>query len=123
MLIALAIGLTVGAGLYGFAITACVFVIGVLWILESLEPAARSRFELTIGGKDAGRLRPDVEHALGQKGVTFELLGSSAHELHYEVTVPFTEKIRRLTKLIRNLDDRRGTSVEWDIKKYKMVKS
>ena len=123
MLIALAIGLTVGAGLYGFAITACVFVLGVLWILESLEPAARSRFELTIGGKDAGRLRPDVEHALGRKGVTFELLGSSAHELHYEVTVPFTEKIHRLTKLIRNLDDRRGTSVEWDIKKYKMVKS
>jgi hypothetical protein len=122
MLVALAVGLTVGSGLYGFAILACLFVMGILWLLESIEPPARSRFELTIGAKDAGRLRPAVEHALERKGVNYELLGSSPHELHYEVTVPFDEKIRRLTKLIRGLDDRHGTSVEWDIKKYKMVK-
>jgi uncharacterized membrane protein YhiD involved in acid resistance len=123
MLVALAIGLTVGSELYAFAIIACLFVIGVLWLLESIEPPARSRFELTIGGKHAGTLRPEVEHALEQKGVDYELLGSSAHELHYEVTVPFPQKIQKLTKLIRSLDARHGTSVEWDIKKYKMVKS
>jgi hypothetical protein len=122
MLMALAVGLTVGSGLYGFAITACAFGIALLWLLESLEPETRSRFELTVGGRDAGKLRPDIEHALGQKGVTYELLGASAHELHYEVTVPFREQIRKLTKLIRGLDQRHGTSVEWDIKKYKMVK-
>lgn len=122
MLVALAVGLTVGSGLYGFAIIACGFVIGLMWILESFEPAARSRFELTIGGKDTGALRPDIEHVLGRKGVTYELLGSSAHELHYEVTVPFAQKIRKLTKLIQSLDTRRGTSVEWEIKKYKMLK-
>ena len=69
-----------------------------------------------------GKLRPAIEHALEHKGVTCELLGSSAHELHYEVTVPFEEKIRTLTRLIRGLDDRHGTSVEWDIKKQKLVK-
>jgi hypothetical protein len=123
MLVALAVGLTVGSGSYGFAILACLFVIGVLWLLESIEPPARSRFELTIGGKDAGSLRPEVEHALERKGVSYELLGSSAHELHYEVIVPFHQKIRTLTKMIRGLDHRHGTSVDWDIKKYKMVKS
>jgi uncharacterized membrane protein YhiD involved in acid resistance len=122
MLVALALGLTVGSGLYGFAIVACAFVIALLWLLESFEPAARSRFELTIGSKDSDELRPDIEHALQQKGVTYELLGSSAHELHYEVTVPFDQKIGKLTKLIRGLDTRHGTSVEWDIKKYKMLK-
>src|SRR5918993_3236512 len=116
MLVALAVGLTVGSGLYGFAVIACLFVIGVLWVLESHEPPARSRFELTVGGHDTGKLRPEIEHALAQKGVTYQLLGSSSHELHYEVTVPFTEKIRKLTKLIRSLDDRHGTSVEWNIK-------
>jgi len=121
MLVALALGLTVGSGLYGFAVIACLFVIGVLWVLESHEPPARSRFELTVGGHDTGKLRPDIEHALEQKGVTYQLLGSSSHELHYEVTVPFTEKIRKLTKLIRSLDDRHGTSVEWNIKKYKVI--
>jgi hypothetical protein len=122
MLMALAVGLTVGSGLYAFAITACAFGIALLWLLESLEPETRSRFELTIGGREAAKLRPEIEHALGRKGVTYELLGSSAHELHYEVTVPFREKIRSLTRLIRGLDHRHGTSVEWDIKKYKMVK-
>jgi len=123
MLVALALGLTVGSGMYGFAAVACVFVIGLLWLLESMEPAAHSRFELTIGGKHSEALRPDIEHALEQKGVTYELLGSSSHELHYEVTVPIDQKIGKLTRLIRDLDTRRGTSVEWDIKKYKVVKS
>ena len=81
MLVALALGLTVGSGLYGFAVV-----------------------------------------ALQQKGVTYELLGSSSHELHYEVTVPFDQKIGKLTKVIRGLDARHGTSVEWDIKKYRMLK-
>jgi hypothetical protein len=122
MLVALAMGLTVGSGRYALAVSACVFVIAVLWVLESSEPPARSRFELTIGGKDADKLRSVIEHALGRQGVTYVLLGSSQHELHYEVTVPFHEQIRRLTKLIRGVAGRRGTSVEWDIKKQKMVK-
>lgn len=122
MLVALAMGLTVGSGKYALAVSACVFVIAVLWVLESSEPPARSRFELTIGGKDADKLRSIIEHALGRQGVTYVLLGSSQHELHYEVTVPFHEQIRRLTKLIRGIAGRRGTSVEWDIKKQKLVK-
>jgi hypothetical protein len=123
MLVALAMGLTVGAGLYGLAVLGCAFVIAVLWILESSEPPTLSRFELTIGGKDADKLKPAIGHALGRQGVSYELLGSSPHELHYEVTVPFHEQIRRLTKLIRGIAGRRGTSVEWDIKKQKLVKS
>ena len=122
MLISLATGLTVGAGMYGLAVVACLFVIAVLWLLESSEPPVRTSFELTIGGKDAEKLKPAIEHALSRQGVTFELLGSAAHELHYEVTVPFQEQIRKLTKLIRSLAGRRGTSVEWDIKKQKAVK-
>ena len=122
MLVTLAVGLTVGSGLYGFAIIACLFVIGLLWLLESFEPPARSRLELTISNKDAEKLQPEIEHALRRKGIAFELLGSSSHELHYEVTVPFTQRIRKLTKLIHSLDERHGMTVDWDIKKLKLVK-
>jgi hypothetical protein len=122
MLIALAIGLTIGAGMYPLAFVACALVIAVLWLLESSEPPVRSRFELTIGGRDTEKLKPAIEHALSRQGVTYVLLGSSSHELHYEVTVPFQEQVRKLTKLIRGLAGRRGTSVEWDIKKQKVVK-
>ena len=81
----------------------------MLWLLESSEPPVRSRFELTIGGRDTEKLKPAIEHALSRQGVTYVLLGSSPHELHYEVTVPFQEQIRKLTKLIRGLAGRRGT--------------
>jgi uncharacterized membrane protein YhiD involved in acid resistance len=119
MLIALALGLTAGSGMFLFAFIACAFVIGVLWLLESLEPAARSRFDLKISTKNAGRLKPDLEHALGQKSVTYELHRSSPNELIYEVTVPFDQKIRPLTKLIQQLDGHDGMLVEWEIKKIK----
>lgn len=122
MLIALALGLTSGAGMFTFAFLACGFVIVVLWILESLEPPARSRFELKISSTSAPKLRPDIEHALEQKGVTFELHRSSATELLYEVTVPFEQKIRPLTRLIQRLDGHDGTVVEWEIKKYETLR-
>jgi uncharacterized membrane protein YhiD involved in acid resistance len=121
MLVALALGLAVGARLFLFASTACVFVIGVLWLLESLEPAARSRFDLKIVTRHSAKLRPDIERALEQKGLTYELRGSSPTELHYEVTVPFQQKIRQLTKLITHLEGHHGTSVEWEIKKFETV--
>jgi uncharacterized protein DUF4956 len=123
MLVALAVGLTAGSGLIWFAVLASGFVIGVLWLLESLEPGAKSRFDLRIAAKDSARLRPDIEHALHHRGVTYELRGSSHDQLHYEVTVPFQQKIRKLSKLIKNLNGRNGTSVEWEIKKYKTVRS
>jgi uncharacterized membrane protein YhiD involved in acid resistance len=122
MLIALALGLTAGSGMYLFAVVACAFVIVVLWLLESLEPPARSRFDLKISTKNAVRLKPDLEHALGQKGVSYELHRSSPSELMYEVTVPFNQKIRPLTKLIQQLDGHDGMLVEWEIKKYETVR-
>ena len=122
MLIALALGLTAGAGMFLFAGVACAFVIAVLWVLEWFEPPARSRFELKISTKHAARLRPDIEHALTQKGVSYDLRGSSPTELEYEVTVPFGQKIKPLTQLIRRLDGHDGTLVDWEIKKYETVR-
>jgi hypothetical protein len=121
MLIALALGLTAGSGMFLFASLACAFVIAVLWLLESLEPPAKSRFNLKISTKHASRMRPDIEHALEQKGVTYDLRGSSPTELTYEVTVPFGQKIRPLTRLIRHLDGHAGMLVDWEIKKYETV--
>jgi hypothetical protein len=123
MLVALAVGLTTGSGLPMFAAAACAFIIAVLWLLESLEPEARSQFDLKIVAKNAMRLRPEIERALAYKGVTYELRGSSPGELQYEVTVPFRQKIEKLSKLIRSLDAHAGTSVEWEIKKYRTVET
>jgi hypothetical protein len=127
MLVALAVGLTTGSGQLAFAVGASVFVIAVLWLLESLEPETRSRFDLKITAKDSERLRPGIEHALGRKGVSFELRGSAPDELRYEVTVPYGRKIEKLAKMIKSVDGhghngRTRTAVDWEVKKYKTVR-
>jgi uncharacterized membrane protein YhiD involved in acid resistance len=116
-LVALAIGLAVGHGLLVLAAVLCVFVIGVLWVLESVEPLDRSEFNLRIGSKDPSALRPHVEHALRKKGISYDLWGASANELRYEVAVPFDQRVEKLTKMIRKLDGRDTTSIEWRMKK------
>lgn len=121
MLVALTVGLAAGTGLFLFAIIGCLFVIGVLWLLESFEPAARTRFDLKIASKQAAVLQPGIEAALSQKGVTFELRGLADDELAYEVTVPYHAQVRQLTGAIRDLGAAHHVSVEWEIKKYETV--
>jgi uncharacterized membrane protein YhiD involved in acid resistance len=121
MLVALALGLAAGTGLFLLATVACAFVVFVLWILESFEPSAHERFNLKIVSKHAAALQPNIEAALGDRGVTYELRGSAEDELQYEVTVPYHAQVRRLTKAIRDVGAVSGTTVEWEIKKYETV--
>lgn len=121
MLIALSVGLAAGTGLFLFATIGCVFVIGVLWLLESFEPAARTRFDLKIASKQAAALQPEIEAALTQKGVTFELRALADGGLAYEVTVPYHAQVRELTGAIRDLGAAHQASIEWEIKKYETV--
>jgi hypothetical protein len=123
LLVALAAGLAVGSGLITLAIAACGFVVGVLWLLESFEPPDRARFDLTVDTKDPEDLRPRIEHALRQKGVKYELWGSSPERLRYEVTLPLNLKKQKLTKLIKKLNGHNGTYVEWNIKKFRTVQT
>jgi hypothetical protein len=123
LLVALAAGLAVGSGLLLFATVSCGFVVGILWLLESIEPPDRARFDLTVDAKDAADLRPRIEHALRQRGVRYELWGSSPARLRYEVTLPLHLKTQKLTKIIKRLNGHNGTNVEWNIKKFKTVQT
>jgi uncharacterized membrane protein YhiD involved in acid resistance len=118
--VSLAAGLASGAGLFAFALTLCVFVIVVMWILESLESPDRAQFDLVIESKDSLKIRQQVEHAFRGKGVHYQLWASSPNELRYEVSVPFDRDIKKLAKIIKRLDGH-AASVEWEIKKLKTV--
>lgn len=122
LLVSLAVGLASGAGQFAVAVTLCSFVVVVLWILESLEPPSRAQFKLVIASKDSQKIRPQIEHALRSKGVQYQLGGSSPDELRYEVSVPFDQDIKKLTKIIKRLDGR-DASVGWEAKKYETVRT
>ena len=120
LLVSLALGLMTGTGQLLLAAVTCVFVIGVLWLLESLEPVDHTKYSLTVQSKDALHVRQRVEHALRRRKVRFELWGSSPTELRYSVVVPFNERLGRLTKAIRQVEKHEEIGVEWKVNKNKV---
>src|SRR5918995_1100555 len=64
MLTTLSIGLATGVELYGLALFAAVFILLVLWVVESLEPERRKTFELKVVAGDPAAIRNGVEAVL-----------------------------------------------------------
>jgi hypothetical protein len=123
LLMALAVGLIMGTGMVLLAVFACVFVILMLWLLESLEPDDRTQFDLTIAAKNAFRVRTPLEHALRRRGVRYLLAGSSPTELRYEVSVPLDKRLGKLTKVLRSIDKQEDLGIDWRLKKPKVIQT
>lgn len=117
MLAALAVGLASGVGLYAIAAGSTVFILVVLWLLESLQPEAQKHFELTIKGKHVDDLRPKIEALLRGKARRFEARTTAPDELAYEVFLPVTVRTDRLSNGIVALAPDGKIEVEWDQKR------
>ena len=97
MLSTLAIGLAAGVGLWMLAVFATVFILAVLWIIESFEPKATQRFMLEIKAKDpAGSSRRS--RSARAASLELELRATSKEEISYEVSVPLERKTDRLSE-------------------------
>jgi hypothetical protein len=119
MLATLTIGLACGVELYGLAVFATLFVLGVLWVIESFEPEMRKTFELKVTSSDPSSLRSDVEALLRRSEARFELRSAGAKELVYEVHLPFSLRTDRIANAILLLQPGGDTEVTWEEKKKK----
>ena len=119
MLTTLSVGLAAGVGLYGLAVFGTLFVLGVLWVIESLEPERQNVFTLKITTKDTGALKPQLEALLKRFRLGYELRSTSADEISYEVQLPIHRRTDRISNEILRLDTSGETTVEWDEKKVK----
>ena len=119
MLSTLAVGLACGVGLWMLAIFATIFVLGLLWIVESFEPKATQAFMLKVKAKDPAAIKQQIEQLLAKNRLEFALRATSQEELHYEVHVPLTKKTDRLSDVILKVDPENATAVEWEEKKEK----
>jgi uncharacterized membrane protein YhiD involved in acid resistance len=119
MLSALAIGLASGVGLYALAVFGTLFVLAVLWIVESFEPERHKAFMLTVAHKDPAALRPELERLMRRHQLEYELRSSSQEEICYEVKLPLERRTDRLSNAILALTPEEGTAVEWEEKKVK----
>jgi hypothetical protein len=118
MLSTLSIGLAAGVGLWMLAVFATVFILGVLWVIESFEKT-RVSMQLTVKAKNPANLKPKLEELLARHRLEFVLRTATEDELAYQVQVPLERKTDRLTNAILKLDPDNETGVEWEEKKVK----
>jgi hypothetical protein len=119
MLATLSIGLACGVELYGLAAFATLFVLAVLWVIESFEPEQLQMFELKVTAGDPAALRGDVEAILRRSKVKFELRSAAAKDLVYAVQLPVSVKTDRIANAILLLQPGGDTEVTWEEKKKK----
>lgn len=119
MLGCLTVGLASGVELYGLAIFATLFILGVLWVVESLEPERTKTFELKITGPDPAVIRADVEALLRRHDISYELRSAGPKELCYEAQLPLTARTDRISNAILLMQPGGETEVVWDEKKKK----
>lgn len=119
MLSTLCVGLASGVELYGLALFATVFILAILWVVESLEPEQRKTFDLKVVAPDPAALRADVEAILRRSAVKFELRSAGAKDLVYEASLPISVRTDRIANAILKLQPNGETEVSWDEKKKK----
>ncbi len=119
MLTTLAVGLASGVGLWMLALFATVFILGVLWIVESFEPRPMHAFTLKVTAKDPNAIKAEIEKLLERAKCKYELRVASKEELHYEVRLPIQTKTDRLSELMLAIDPANETTIDWEEKKEK----
>src|ERR1044071_4040513 len=72
MLATLSLGLACGVELYGLAVFAALFILAVLWVVESFEPERTKVFDLKVSTPEPSALRGDVEALLRRYHVQHE---------------------------------------------------
>lgn len=116
MLVALAVGLATGVGVYGIAVGATAFILPLLWGLESFEPDPKKRFDLKVTGKDVGSLRADVERVLRDLAVSFESRTLGHDEIAYDVQLPIRRRTDRVANALVAMGNEKDVelTVEWE---------
>jgi len=118
MLSTLAVGLAAGVGVWLLAAFATLFILALLWVVESMEPKAMQLFSLLVKAKDSTAVKPKLDALLTRYRLPFEMRATSQEELHYDVRMPIDGKTDRLSDRILKLDPD-VTEVAWEEKKDK----
>lgn len=119
MLSTLAVGLACGVGLFLLGGFATIFILVVLWVVESFEPRATQAFTVKVKTPDPTKMKTKVEGLLKRHHVAFELRSASKDELHYEVRWPTDSKTDIIAEAILAGEPEEETAVDWEEKKEK----
>jgi len=119
MLSTLTVGLASGVELYGLALLSTVFLLVILWLIESVEPEGRKAFDLKVTTADPTALRSAVENILRRYHIDYELRSAGQKELVYDAELPLAVRTDRVANAILALKESNETEVVWEEKKKK----
>ena len=117
MLSTLTIGLTCGVELYGLAAISALFLLVVLWVVESVEPERHKTFELKVTAAEPTEIRSSVEAILKRYKIQYELRTAGQKELVYSAELPLDVRTDKVANAILALQEGNDTEVLWDEKK------
>jgi hypothetical protein len=118
MLCCLGVGLASGVGLYALSLVTTVFLLVVLFLLESFEPESRKFFDVKVTSK-IENIREQVEAIFKRAGIEYELRSVAEGEYVYDARVPLKRRTDKISTAIVALDSSNETAVEWKEKKPK----
>lgn len=116
MLSTLAVGLASGVGLWMIAVFGTIFLLALLWTVESFEPPAMRPLTVKIKAKDTKGVKSGVERLLKRQGATFDVVAISTEELEYQVRWPVDQPSNRLSERILELGPAGELEVEVESK-------
>jgi len=121
MLATLTLGLACGVELYGLAAFSALFILVVLWVVESFEPESRKTFELKVTAGEPSAIRGEIEAILRRHDIKYELRSAGAKDLVYEAQLPLKVRTDRVANAILQLPagGEHEVEVTWDEKKKK----
>ena len=119
MLVALGVGLAAGAGIYLRIMLATLFILAILYTLESFEPEKRKPFKLKVTGEDPADLKAEVERLLREQHIVYELRQTGDEGLEYALQLPPRKKTDKVANAIAAIDPKRKLTVELDADKAK----
>jgi len=119
MLSTLAVGLAAGVGAWPLAVFGTVFILLLLWVVESFEPTATRTFTLRVKAKEPAALKTRIEGLFRRQKARFEVRAVSPEELHYEIKWPLDQPADHLSERIAAMDPSGAPEVELEQKKDK----
>jgi uncharacterized membrane protein YhiD involved in acid resistance len=119
MLVALGVGLAAGAGIYLRIMLATLFILAILYTLESFEPEKPKPFKLKVTGEDPADLKAEVERLLREQHIVYELRQTGDEGLEYALQLPPRKKTDKVANAIAAIDPNRKLTVELDADKAK----
>jgi hypothetical protein len=117
MLATLGLGLAAGVGLYLLAAFATLFMLLVLWLVESRPPKPKIRYRLKIATPEPFKLRPKVEAVFRNHNLPFELRDCKENELDYDTQIPIDQRPDSIADELKKLGTESPASFTWKRKK------